>query len=129
MITTIKTTPYPDQKMGTAGLRKKSKVVLQENYIENFVQSIFNVIGNLSEKTCLVGGDGRFYNDKAIQKIIKIAAAISTPAGSVVIRKNKLNGGLILSASHNPGGENGDFGLKYSNETGGQVPSSITDAI
>ena len=68
MITTIKTTPYTDQKMGTAGLRKKSKVVLQENYIENFVQSIFNTIGNLSEKTFLVGGDGRFYNDKAIQK-------------------------------------------------------------
>ncbi|MBE6467708.1 MAG: alpha-D-glucose phosphate-specific phosphoglucomutase [Alphaproteobacteria bacterium] len=142
MITTIKTTPFTDQKMGTAGLRRKSKVVTQEHYIENFVQSIFNVIDNLSEKTFLVGGDGRFYNDIAIQKIIKIAAAngvkklliaqngyISTPAGSVVIRKNKLNGGLILSASHNPGGENGDFGLKYSNETGGQVPSSVTDAI
>ena len=142
MITTIQTTPFTDQKMGTAGLRRKSKVVVQENYIENFVQSIFNVIDNLSEKTFLVGGDGRFYNDIAIQKIIKIAAAngvkklligqngfISTPAGSVVIRKNKLNGGLILSASHNPGGENGDFGLKYSNETGGQVPSSVTDAI
>ncbi|MBR1948158.1 MAG: alpha-D-glucose phosphate-specific phosphoglucomutase [Alphaproteobacteria bacterium] len=142
MITTVKTTPYSDQKMGTAGLRRKSKVVIQENYIENFVQSIFNVIDNLSEKTFLVGGDGRFYNDVAIQKIIKIAAAnnvkklliaqngyISTPAGSVVIRKNKLNGGLILSASHNPGGENGDFGLKYSNESGGQVPSSVSDAI
>lgn len=142
MITLVKTTPYTDQKMGTAGLRRKSKVVLQENYIENFVQCIFNVIDNLSEKTFLVGGDGRFYNDIAIQKIIKIAAAnkvkklliaqngyISTPAGSVVIRKNHLNGGLILSASHNPGGENGDFGLKYSNETGGQVPSSVTDAI
>jgi phosphoglucomutase len=103
---------------------------------------MFNVIGDLSEKTFLVGGDGRFYNDVAIQKIIKMAAAngvkklvvaqngfISTPAGSVVIRKNKLNGGFILSASHNPGGENGDFGIKYSNETGGQVPSSVTDQI
>ena len=142
MITTIKTTPFTDQKMGTAGLRRKSKIVEQENYIENFVQSIFNVIDNLSQKTFLIGGDGRYYNDKAIQKIIKIAAAngvkklfiaqngyISTPAGSVVIRKNKLNGGLILSASHNPGGPNADFGLKYSNETGGQVPSSVTDAI
>lgn len=142
MINTIKTTPYKDQKMGTAGLRRKSKVVIQPNYIENFVQSIFNVIGNLSNKTFLVGGDGRFYNDVAIQKIIKMAAAngvkklyigqnglISTPAGSVVIRKYKLNGGLILSASHNPGGKEGDFGLKYSNETGGQVPSSISDAI
>lgn len=142
MITTVKTTPYTDQKMGTAGLRRKSKIVMQENYIENFVQSMFNVIGDLSEKTFLVGGDGRFYNDIAIQKIIKMAAAngvkklvvaqngfISTPAGSVVIRKNKLNGGFILSASHNPGGENGDFGIKYSNETGGQVPSSVTDQI
>ena len=142
MITTVKTTPYTDQKMGTAGLRRKSKIVMQENYIENFVQSMFNVIGVLSEKTFLVGGDGRFYNDVAIQKIIKMAAAngvkklivaqngfISTPAGSVVIRKNKLNGGFILSASHNPGGENGDFGIKYSNETGGQVPSSVTDQI
>ena len=142
MITTVKTTPYTDQKMGTAGLRRKSKIVMQENYIENFVQSMFNVIGDLSEKTFLVGGDGRFYNDVAIQKIIKMAAAngvkklvvaqngfISTPAGSVVIRKNKLNGGFILSASHNPGGENGDFGIKYSNETGGQVPSSVTDQI
>lgn len=142
MITFVKTTPYTDQKMGTAGLRRKSKVVLQENYIENFVQCIFNVIDDLSDKSFLVGGDGRFYNDIAIQKIIKIAAAnkvkklfiaqngyISTPAGSVVIRKNHLNGGLILSASHNPGGENGDFGLKYSNETGGQIPSSVSDAI
>ena len=142
MITFVKTTPYTDQKMGTAGLRRKSKVVLQENYIENFVQCIFNVIDDLPNKTFLVGGDGRFYNDIAIQKIIKIAAAnkvkkllvaqngyISTPAGSVVIRKNHLNGGLILSASHNPGGQNGDFGLKYSNETGGQIPSSVSDAI
>ncbi len=142
MIKTISTSPFTDQKMGTAGLRRKSKVVIQQNYIENFVQSIFNVIDNLNEKTFLVGGDGRFYNDIAIQKIIKIAAAnnvkklvvakdgfISTPAGSVIIRKYGLNGGLILSASHNPGGENGDFGIKYSNETGGQVPSSVTDAI
>ena len=75
MITTVKTTPYTDQKMGTAGLRRKSKIVMQENYIENFVQSMFNVIGDLSEKTFLVGGDGRFYNDIAIQKIIKMAAA------------------------------------------------------
>ena len=142
MYQVIKTTPYTDQKMGTAGLRRKSKIVMQNNYIENFVQSIFNVIGGLSNKTFLVGGDGRFYNDIAIQKIIKIAAAngvkklyiaqnglISTPAGSVMIRKYALDGGLILSASHNPGGKDGDFGLKYSNETGGQVPSSVSDAI
>lgn len=142
MITTISTTPFDDQKMGTAGLRRKSKVVMQENYIENFMQSIFNVIGDLSGKTFLVGGDGRFYNDIAIQKIIKMAAAngvkklvvaqngfISTPAGSVVIRKNKLDGGFILSASHNPAGIDGDFGIKYSNETGGQIPSSVSDSI
>ena len=139
---TVQTTPYTDQKMGTAGLRRKSTVVMQKNYIENFVQSIFNVIGNLSEKTFLVGGDGRFYNKIAIQKIIKMAAAngvkklviakdgfISTPAGSVVIRKNKLNGGFVLTASHNPGGINADFGLKYSNESGGQIPSTVSDKI
>ena len=138
----VQTTPYTDQKMGTAGLRRKSNVVMQKNYIENFVQSIFNIIGNLSEKTFLVGGDGRFYNKIAIQKIIKMAAAngvkklvvakdgfISTPAGSIIIRKNKLNGGLILTASHNPGGPNGDFGLKYSNESGGQIPSTVSDKI
>ena len=142
MITTLKTKPYSDQKMGTAGLRRKSKVVMQDNYVENFMQSMFNVIGDLSSKSFLVGGDGRFYNDTAIQKIIKMAAAngvkklvigqngfISTPAGSNVILKNKLNGGFILTASHNPGGQNGDFGIKYSNETGGQIPSSISDAI
>ena len=142
MIKTVATQPFSDQKMGTAGLRRKSKIVMQPNYIENFVQSIFNVIGDLSDKTILLGGDGRFYNDIAIQKIIKMAAAnglkklvvakdgfISTPAGSVVIRKYKLSGGFILSASHNPGGENGDFGLKYSNESGGQVPTFVSDKI
>ena len=142
MITTVKTHPYTDQKMGTAGLRRKSKVVMQENYIENFMQSIFNVIGNLQDKVFLLGGDGRFYNDIAIQKIIKMAAAngvkkliigqngfISTPAGSNIILQNKLNGGFILSASHNPGGINGDFGIKYSNETGGQIPAQLSDKI
>ena len=142
MIKTVTTVPYTDQKMGTAGLRRKSKVVLQPNYVENFMQSIFNVIGDLKGKTFVVGGDGRFYNDKAIQKIIKMAAAngvskliigqngfMSTPAGSNVILKNKADGGFILSASHNPGGENGDFGIKYSNASGGQIPSSISDKI
>ena len=142
MITTIKTQPFSDQKMGTAGLRRKSKIVTQPNYIENFVQSIFNVIGDLQNKTLLLGGDGRFYNDIAIQKIIKMAAAnglkkliiaqngfISTPAGSVIIRKYGLDGGFVLTASHNPGGENGDFGLKYSNESGGQIPTSVSDKI
>src|SRR5574344_121780 len=142
MIKTVKTTPYTDQKMGTAGLRKKSKVVMQPNYVENFLQSIFNTIGDLKGKVFLVGGDGRFYNDRAIQKIIKMAAAngvaklvigkdgfISTPAGSNIILENKLDGGFVLSASHNPGGENGDFGIKYANKSGGQAPSSVTDKI
>ncbi len=142
MIKTVQTTPYDDQKMGTAGLRRKSKIVMQPHYVENFMQSIFNTIGDLKGKTFLVGGDGRFYNDVAIQKIIKMAAAngvskliigqngfISTPAGSHVILKHKADGGFVLSASHNPGGENGDFGIKYANETGGQAPSAITDKI
>lgn len=136
------TTPYNDQKMGTAGLRKKSKVVMQEHYVENFVQSVFDTIGNLNGKTFVLGGDGRFYNDIAIQKIIKMAAAngvsglvigqnglFSTPAASNIILKNKLDGGFVLSASHNPGGENGDFGIKYANQSGGQCPSSTSDEI
>ena len=141
MIEIIKTTPYTDQKMGTAGLRKKTKVAMQPNYFENFMQSIFNTIPNLNEKSFLVGGDGRYFNKTAIQKIIKIAIAnnvkklfvakdglVSTPAGSHIILKNQLDGGFILSASHNPGGQDGDFGIKYANKTGGQCqPSESKD--
>ena len=142
MITTVKTTPYTDQKMGTAGLRKKTKTACQENYIENFLQSIFNTIPNLEEKSFLVGGDGRFYNKVAIQKIIKIAIAnnvkklyvgkdglVSTPAGSHIILKNKLDGGFVLSASHNPGGIDGDFGIKYATSSGGQCQPEESLAI
>lgn len=142
MIKTIQTTPYTDQKMGTAGLRKKSKVVMQPNYIENFIQAIFNTIGNVKGRTFVLGGDGRFYNDIAIQQLIKIAAAngigklivgqngfLSTPASSNLILKNKTDGGFVLSASHNPGGPNGDFGLKYATSTGGQCPSTVSDKI
>ncbi len=142
MIRTVATTPFTDQKMGTAGLRRKSTVATQANYVENFMQSIFNTIGDLKGKTFVVGGDGRYYNDIAIQVIIKMAAAngvsklivgqngfMSTPAGSNIILKNKANGGFILSASHNPGGPSGDFGIKYSNESGGQIPSSVSDRI
>lgn len=142
MIKTIQTTPYTDQKMGTAGLRKKSKVVMQPNYIENFIQAIFNTIGNVKDRTFVLGGDGRFYNDIAIQQLIKIAAAngigklivgqngfLSTPASSNLILKNKTDGGFVLSASHNPGGSNGDFGLKYATSTGGQCPSAVSDKI
>ena len=142
MIEIIKTSPYQDQKMGTAGLRKKTTVVSQQNYLENFIQSIFNVIPNLEEKSFLVGGDGRYYNKIAIQKIIKIAIAnnvkklyigkdglVSTPAGSHIILKKHLNGGLILTASHNPGGPKGDFGIKYVTETGGQCQPHESSAI
>ncbi len=141
MIQNIKTTPYTDQKMGTAGLRKKSQVVLQPNYFENFVQSIFNVI-NPAGKTYVVGGDGRFYNDKAIQKLIKMAAAngvkkliigqngyLSTPASSNIILKRHTDGGFVLTASHNPGGPNGDFGIKFATDTGGQCSSQVSDQI
>ena len=142
MIQTIKTTPYSDQKMGTGGLRKKTKVMMQPNYFENFIQSIFNTIGNLHGKVFVVGGDGRYYNEKAIQQFIKMAAAngvaklivgqngfLSTPASSNILLKNKTDGGFVFSASHNPGGINGDFGIKYANETGGQIPTSISDKI
>ena len=142
MIKVVATTPYDDQKMGTGGLRKKTKVVMQPNYFENFVQAIFNTIGDLKGKTFVVGGDGRYFNDVAIQKLIKMAAAngvkklivgqngfLSTPASSNVLLKNKTDGGFVLSASHNPGGINGDFGIKYANETGGQIPTKISDKI
>ena len=141
MIQVIATTPYTDQKMGTAGLRKKSKVVMQEHYFENFLQSIFNTI-DPAGKTFVVGGDGRFYNSIAIQKLIKMAAAngvkklivgqngfLSTPASSNMILKRRTDGGFVLSASHNPGGENGDFGIKFATETGGQCSSLVSDRI
>lgn len=142
MLKIIKTTPYNDQKMGTAGLRRKSKVFTQPNYVENFVQSIFNGIGGVEGLTFVVGGDGRYYNAEAIQKIIKLSAGngvkrlvigqngiMSTPTSSKVILENKLDGGLVLTASHNPGGINEDFGLKYSTATGGQASQIITDKI
>ncbi len=142
MIRIIKTTPYTDQKMGTAGLRKKTKTANQEHYIENFLQSIFNTIPNLEDKSFLVGGDGRYYNSVAIQKIIKIAIAnnvkklyiakdglVSTPAGSHIILKNHLDGGFVLSASHNPGGIDGDFGIKYATSSGGQCQPEESKAI
>lgn len=142
MIEIIKTSPYTDQKMGTAGLRKKSSIVAQENYLENFFQSIFNTIPNLEEKSFLIGGDGRYYNKIAIQKIIKIAIAnkvkklyigkdglTSTPASSHIILKKHLDGGFILTASHNPGGINGDFGIKYVTATGGQCQPHESTAI
>lgn len=142
MIKIVKTTPYNDQKMGTAGLRKKSKEAAQENYVENFVQSIFNAIGGVEGKTFVLGGDGRYYNKIALQKIMKMAAAngmkklivgqngyISTPTSSRVLLDNHADGGFVLTASHNPGGINGDFGIKYATATGGQCPTQISDKI
>ena len=142
MLKIVKTTPYADQKMGTAGLRKKSKEASQENYVENFVQSIFNAIGGVEGRTFVLGGDGRYYNKIALQKIMKMAAAngmkklivgqngyISTPTSSRVLLDNHADGGFVLTASHNPGGINGDFGIKYATSTGGQCPTQISDKI
>lgn len=142
MLKIVSTTPYADQKMGTGGIRKKSKTVAQPNYVENFIQSLFDAIGGVKGQTFVLGGDGRYYNDIAIQKIIKMAAAngmkklivgqngyISTPASSNVLLKNHADGGLVLSASHNPGGLDGDFGIKYATKSGGQCSSQISDAI
>lgn len=142
MIKTVQTKPYTDQKMGTAGLRRKSKVASQENYVENFIQSVFDAIGGVEGQTFILGGDGRYYNKIAIQKILKMAAAagmkkvivgqngfISTPTSSRVLLKNKADGGFVLTASHNPGGINGDFGIKYAVSTGGQCPTSLSDKI
>ncbi|MBE0580551.1 alpha-D-glucose phosphate-specific phosphoglucomutase [Devosia sp.] len=141
-ILTIKTTPYGDQKPGTSGLRKRVTVYQQPNYVENYIQAIFDSLEGFEGQTLVIGGDGRFYNDVAIQKAIRIAAAngfgkvlvgqgglLSTPAASHVIRHYKAFGGLVLSASHNPGGPEGDFGIKYNISNGGPAPEKITDAV
>jgi phosphoglucomutase len=141
-INTVSTTPFADQKPGTSGLRKKVPVFQQAHYLENFVQSIFDTISAPPGATLVLGGDGRFYNRDAIQVILKMAAAngfrrvlvgkggiLSTPAASCVIRKYRTHGGIILSASHNPGGPDGDFGIKYNTANGGPAPEKITEAI
>jgi len=141
-ILTVDTKPFDGQKPGTSGLRKKVTVFQQPHYLENFVQSIFDTLEGYAGQTLVIGGDGRFYNRNAIQTTIKIAAAagfgkvivgqggiISTPATSNLIRKYKTFGGIILSASHNPGGPDGDFGIKYNAGNGGPAPEKITDAI
>lgn len=139
---TMQTTPIEGQKPGTSGLRKKVGVFQQAHYLENFVQSVFDTLEGLEGKTLVVGGDGRYYNREAIQTILRMAAAngfgrvlvgcdglLSTPAASAVIRKYQAFGGLILSASHNPGGPDGDFGIKYNISNGGPAPEKLTDAI
>jgi len=139
---TYNTTPYDDQKPGTSGLRKKVKVFQQAGYLENFVQSIFNSLDDFQGKTLVLGGDGRYFNRQAIQIIIKMAAAngfgeliigqgglLSTPAASNIIRKYQAFGGIVLSASHNPGGPDEDFGIKYNVSNGGPAPEKFTDAL
>ncbi|EBA13105.1 alpha-D-glucose phosphate-specific phosphoglucomutase [Roseobacter sp. CCS2] len=139
---TVQTTPIAGQKPGTSGLRKKTAVFQEPNFLENYVQSTFDGIGGVTGKTLVLGGDGRFFNDTAIQIILRMAAAngaakcivgqgglLSTPAASHLIRLKQADGGLILSASHNPGGPDADFGLKYNGPNGGPAPEAVTDAI
>ncbi len=146
-ITTVPTVPFRDQRPGTSGLRKKTREFMQPNYLANFVQSVFDAIrgdssADFSAKTLVIGGDGRYYNRPAIHAIIRIAAGngfgrvlvaregiLSTPAMSAVIRRRKALGGLILSASHNPGGPDEDFGIKYNIENGGPAPEQVTERI
>jgi len=141
-IHTVATTPFPDQKPGTSGLRKRVPVFQQARYLENFVQSIFDTISIPHGATLVLGGDGRYYNREAIQVILKMAAAngfarvlvgrdgiLSTPAASCLIRKYRTHGGIILSASHNPGGPDGDFGIKYNGNNGGPATETVTEAI
>ncbi len=141
-VETIATLPYGDQNPGTSGLRKKVKTFQQPTYLENFVQAIFDSLDGFSGQTLVLGGDGRYFNRTAIQSIIKIAAAngfgkliigqgglLSTPAASHIIRKYGAFGGLVLSASHNPGGPDEDFGIKYNVGNGGPAPEKYTDAF
>ncbi|HEY6964061.1 MAG TPA: alpha-D-glucose phosphate-specific phosphoglucomutase, partial [Erythrobacter sp.] len=142
MITTVATTPFEGQKPGTSGLRKKVRVFQQPNYAENFIQSVFDVAERAPASTLVIGGDGRFHNRTVIARAIRMAAAngyarvlvgqggiLSTPAASHVIRKYGASGGLILSASHNPGGPEEDFGIKYNIANGGPAPEAVTEAI
>ena len=142
MIRTVSTQPFADQRPGTSGLRKKVVTFRQPHYLENFIQAIFDSLSGFAGEALIVGGDGRFFNREAIQIILKIAAAngfgrvivgkdgvLSTPAVSALIRARAAFGGIILSASHNPGGPDGDFGVKYNIGNGGPAPEKITEAI
>ena len=141
-IQTVSTTPFDDQKPGTSGLRKQVPTFQKANYLENFIQSTFDSLTDYQGKTLVLGGDGRYFNRPAIQTILKMAAAngvgkvlvgqggiLSTPAASCLIRKYDAFGGIILSASHNPGGPEGDFGVKYNVSNGGPAPEKVTSAI
>ena len=141
-IQTVTTHPIPGQRPGTSGLRKKVHTFSQPHYLENFIQSVFYTLGDCGGQTLVLGGDGRYHNRAAIQTILRMAAAhgyaqvlvgqggiLSTPAVSCVIRKRQASGGIILSASHNPGGPDGDFGVKYNIAAGGPAPESVTEAM
>ncbi len=138
----VQTTPIEGQKPGTSGLRKKTRVFMQPGYLENFIQATFDAIGGGTGKTLIIGGDGRYFNKPAIQTILKMAAAngvakaivgqdgvLSTPAASHLIRLNHADGGFILSASHNPGGIDEDFGVKFNAQNGGPAPETLTEKI
>ncbi len=138
----VDTAPFPDQRPGTSGLRKKVRVFQQPHYLENFVQSIFDSVNGIADQTLVLGGDGRYYNDQALQVILRMAAAngfgrvitgrcglLSTPAVSCLIRKHRAFGGIVLSASHNPAGPDQDFGIKYNIENGGPAPEKLTEDI
>jgi len=142
MIRIVATTPFEGQRPGTSGLRKKVPIFQEPHYAENFIQSIFDTLEGFKDQTLVLGGDGRFYNREVIQTVIRMAAAngfgrvlagrgglLSTPAASHVIRKHRAFGGIILSASHNPAGPHGDFGIKYNAGNGGPAPEKITEAV
>ncbi|ALG90905.1 MULTISPECIES: alpha-D-glucose phosphate-specific phosphoglucomutase [Actibacterium] len=141
-LTTVATRPIEGQKPGTSGLRKKTRVFMEPHYLENFIQAVWNGIGGVSGKTLILGGDGRYFNDRAAQVILRMAAAggaakmivgqgalLSTPAASNLIRLRGADGGLIMSASHNPGGPDEDFGVKYNIANGGPAPEDVTARI
>lgn len=139
---TVATQPIVGQKPGTSGLRKKTSAFMSRHYLENFIQATFDAIGGAEGKCFVLGGDGRYFNDRAAQVILRMAAAngarrvivgqgalLSTPAASHLIRLNKTDGGIILSASHNPGGPREDFGVKFNMPNGGPAPEAVTEAI
>jgi phosphoglucomutase len=139
---TVSTRPFADQTPGTSGLRKRVPVFQQPHYLENFVQAVFDTVALPAGSTLVVGGDGRYLNREAVQVILRMAAAngvarvlvgrgaiLSTPAASCVIRRHGAAGGILLSASHNPGGPEGDFGIKYNAANGGPATEVVTDAI
>jgi phosphoglucomutase len=141
-VRTVAVKPFEGQKPGTSGLRKKTTVFAQPHYLECFIQSLFNAIGGVRGKRLVLGGDGRFFNDRSAQRILRMAIAngadsmvvgqqaiMSTPAASHMIRTSEAHGGIIMSASHNPGGPKEDFGVKYNVANGGPAPESVTEAI